>query len=58
MSNHGYFVNGAADAYFFDQDQRKLVYLEKDDQELRILLGDATRLTARTSYTATFLSTC
>ena len=40
MSNHGYFVNGAADAYYFDQDQRKLVYLEKDDQELRILLGE------------------
>ena len=40
MNGHGFFVNGAADAYFFDQDQRKLVYLEKDDRDLRILLGE------------------
>ena len=40
MNGHGFFVNGAADAYFFDQDQRKLIYLEKDDRDLRILLGE------------------
>ena len=40
LNGHGYFVNGAADAYFFDQDQRKLIYLEREDRELRILLGE------------------
>ena len=40
MNGHGYFVNGQADAYFFDQDLRKLIYLERDDRDLRILLGE------------------
>lgn len=40
LSSHGYFVNGGADAYFFDHGQRLLVYLDKDDRDLRILLGE------------------
>ena len=40
LNNRGYFVNGSADSYFFDQDRRQLVYLEKEDLELRTLLGE------------------
>ena len=41
LIGHGYFVNGGgAGSYYFDQDQRQLVYLDEDDQDLRILLGE------------------
>ena len=40
LNRHGFFVNGGADAFFFDRDSRQLVYLEKDDRELRLLLGE------------------
>ena len=40
LNQHGYFVNGDSDAYFFDQDERRLVSLDKDDRDLRILLSD------------------
>ena len=39
LGTHGYLVNGSDVAYFFDQDTRKLVPLDKDDRDLRILLG-------------------
>ncbi len=44
LIGHGYFVNGGTDAYFFDQDQRRLVFLDKDDRDLRILLGERYRI--------------
>ena len=40
LNRHGFFVSGGADAFFFDRDSRQLVYLEKDDRELRLLLGE------------------
>ena len=40
LNRHGFFVNGGADAFFFDRDNRQLVYLERDDRELRLLLGE------------------
>ena len=36
LVRHGFFVNGGADAFFFDRDSRQLVYLERDDRELRL----------------------
>ena len=44
LNGQGYFVNGGSDAYFFDQDQRRLVFLDKDDRDLRILLGERYRI--------------
>lgn len=40
LGSHGYFDNGGADAYFFEQDARRLIRLDKDDVDLRILLSD------------------
>ena len=40
LNLHGYFVNGGSYAYFFDQDTRRLVCLDRDDRDLRILLSD------------------
>ena len=40
LQTHGYFVNGQADSYFFDQAARRLVLLDRDDRDLRILLDD------------------
>ncbi len=40
LNGHGYFVNGGADAYYFDQDQSRLVFLDKDDRDLRVLMGE------------------
>ena len=40
LSTHGYFVNGDSAAYFFDQDLRLLLNLDKDDRDLRVLLSD------------------
>ena len=40
LQTHGYFVNGHADAYFFDKDARRLVLLDRDERDLRILLDD------------------
>ena len=40
LRTHGYFVNGGADAYFFEQASRRLIRLDKDDVDLRILLSD------------------
>ena len=39
LGTHGYLVNGSDVAYFFDQDTRKLVPLDKDERDLRILLA-------------------
>ena len=40
LGSHGYFVNGGADAYFFEQDARRLIRLDKDDVDLRVMLSD------------------
>ena len=40
LGTHGYFVNGGADAWFFDRQDHRLVFLEKEDRDLRIMLGE------------------
>ena len=40
LGMHGYFVDGGSDAYFFDQDRRRLIQLDRDDRDLRVLLSD------------------
>ena len=39
MQGHGHFVNGAENAYFFDQHTKRLMNLDRDDRALRILLN-------------------
>ncbi len=39
LRGQGYFVHAGDDAYFFDREQRRLVFLDKDERDLRILLG-------------------
>ena len=51
LKAHGYFVNGGLDAYYFDQEYRTLVPLDdKDEQQLRILLGERYRVNARDTF--------
>ena len=40
LRSHGYFVKAGDDAYFFDREQRRLVFLDKDERELWLLLGN------------------
>ena len=40
MQAHGYFVSARDDAFFFDQDTRRLIQLDKDDLYLQVLLSD------------------
>ena len=47
LSTHGYLVNGGVDAFFFDQDTRKLMYLDKDDRDLSVLLTERYQINRR-----------
>ena len=40
MQAHGFFVSARDDAFFFDQDARRLVQLDKDDLNLQVMLSD------------------
>lgn len=40
LSEHGFYVNGGVDTWFFDQDERQLIGLNAEDVGLKILMTD------------------
>lgn len=47
LTDHGSFVNGDAETWFFNRDNRQLITLDEDNIDLKVMLADSYKINAK-----------